>query len=669
MKTTVMNSQTVEITSGGIRKILNRYTPERAISEYIWNGFDAKASIIHIDYEYENEELGTIKRIKISDNGTGICYEELSAKFKKFYESQKRINNENNTDLTRGKNGYGRFTFYKFARFGQWNTSYLRGGQIMSYNIKINSDNLIDYSPTEPVITQDVDTGTCVIFDDIESELSCEYIKNKLIPYLKAEFAWFLELKEEYKIYVNNEELIYSSIIAEQESVDITLSTSEHHKGTFNCKFIRWNTKMNDEYSRFYFLNKELELKFTKTTLLNKKGDDFWHSIIVVDDFFNGIDCDIDKDEDSSIFKLFQDSKDIKLFKDLIAKLNDFLKKKRRPFLKEKAQQIVAKFKQEKVFPDFGSNDWDKVRKDGLEDLVKNMYEVEPAIFMKLNKEQKKIFLELLNLVMDSSERNNLFKIIEAVVELDSNDRKEFAKILEVTKLKQVISTIELIRDRLLTLQNLKQLVFQHSLEAGEVKNLQVFIEKHYWIFGEEYRMVCSEEVKFEEALKKYLYILRGVSKKVYIDHPDKYKEMDLFLTGADFRGGSPHNIVVEIKNPTTIKRLKSEQLNQLEEYMDVILKQDCFNDANEHWTFILIGQDYDDIVGRRITNKLTGLTQSGDNYSLYVKKWSEIINEVERRHKYLLDKLKIERASLSKSNSLNDTMEEFSNNTAVMNI
>lgn len=297
------------------------------------------------------------------------------------------------------------------------------------------------------------------------------------------------------------------------------------------------------------------------------------------------------------------------------------------------------------------------------------MYEVEPAIFMKLNKEQKKIFLELLNLVMDSSERNNLFKIIEAVVELDSNDRKEFAKILEVTKLKQVISTIELIRDRLLTLQNLKQLVFQHSLEAGEVKNLQVFIEKHYWIFGEEYRMVCSEEVKFEEALKKYLYILRGVTKKVYIDHPDKYKEMDLFLTGADFRGGSPHNIVVEIKNPTTIKRLKSEQLNQLEEYMDVILKQDCFNDANEHWTFILIGQDYDDIVGRRITNKLTGLTQSGDNYSLYVKKWSEIINEVERRHKYLLDKLKIERASLSKSNSLNDTMEEFSNNTAVMNI
>lgn len=136
---------------------------------------------------------------------------------------------------------------------------------------------------------------------------------------------------------------------------------------------------------------------------------------------------------------------------------------------------------------------------------------------------------------------------------------------------------------------------------------------------------------------------------------------------GTDFRDGRPHNIVVEIKNPTTIKQLKSEQLNQLEQYMDVILKQDCFNDANEFWTFILIGQDYDDIVGRRVINKLTGLVQNDSNYSLYVKKWSEITNEVERRLKYLLDKLKIERATLSKSQSLNEVMNEVSNNTAAM--
>ena len=662
-----MNSQTVEITSAGIRKILNKYTPERAIAEYVWNGFDAKATVVNIDFEIDNAELDTIKNIRITDNGTGICYEELPIKFKKFYESQKRIANENNTEFTRGKNGYGRFTFYKFARFANWETRYSKDAQIMSYDIRIDSDTLKDYTTTEPLVSDDTTTGTCVVFNEISSDISSLFITKTLIPYLKAEFAWFLELKSEYQIYINGQELDYSSIIAEQESISPILSHNQKNNINFQCKYIRWNVKMNDEYSRFYFLNNDLELKFTKTTLLNKKGDNFWHSVIVIDDFFNEINCDNELDDNAIQPKLFDNSADRKLFKELITQLNEFLKKKRRPFLKEQAEVMVTKYKNEDVFPKFGTEDWDIVRREGLENFVKELYEVEPAVFMKLNKEQKRVFLELLNLVMDSGERDSLFKILDAVVELDSNDRKEFAKILEITRLKQVVSTIKLISDRLLTLENLKKIVFNHTLQANEVRDLQSFIEKHYWIFGEEYRMVCAEEVKFEEALRKYIYILRGVSEKKYIAHPNKYKEMDLFLTGTDFRDGRPHTIVVEIKNPTTIKQLKSEQLNQLEQYMDVILKQDCFNDANEFWTFILIGQDYDDIVGRRVINKLTGLVQNDSNYSLYVKKWSEITNEVERRLKYLLDKLKIERATLSKSQSLNEVMNEVSNNTAAM--
>lgn len=661
-----MNSQTVEITSVGIRKVLNKYTPERAISEYIWNGFDAKATIIKIDFEFKDQELDTIKEIKVTDNGIGICYEELTSKFKKFYESQKSIVNTKDTDLTRGKNGYGRFTFHKFARFARWETLYQKDNDIMSYDIKISNDNLKDYSPTLPTKSKEVATGTSVVFNEIFPIISSAFIEKTLIPYLKAEFAWFLELKEEYKIFINGIELDYTSIIDEKENFPIVVKKVTNQEVLFECKFIRWNTKMNDEYSRFYFLNNELELKSTKTTLLNKKGDNFWHSIIIINNFFNEINCDNEEDDNCSQTKLFDNIADRKLFKDLILQLNEFLKSKRRPFLRLQAATLINKYEEEKVFPIFGNNDWDKARKQGLEDFVKGLYEVEPAVFMKLNKEQKRVFLELLNLVMDSGERDSLFKIIDAVVELDSNDRKEFAKILESTRLKQVISTIKLITDRLITLENLKKLVFNHELKANEVVNLQTFIEKHYWIFGEEYRMVCAEEVKFEEALRRYVYILRGVDEKTYIKHPHKYKEMDLFLAGTDFRNGKPHNVVVEIKNPSTIKQLKSEQLTQLERYMDVILKQDCFNDANEYWTFMLIGQDYDDIVGRRVTNKYTGLILEGDNFSLYIKKWSEITNEVERRLKYLLDKLKVERAKLSSSNTLNDVMQEIVSNSAV---
>lgn len=436
----------------------------------------------------------------------------------------------------------------------------------------------------------------------------------------------------------------------------------------FDCKYLRWNVKPNDEYSRFYFLNKALDVRGTKTTLLNKKGDGFWHSIVVINDFF--------EDKMSECFSgktisptLFEDKKAHGIFDLLISELNNFLKKERRPFLRKQANKLLGNYHKDGVFPSFGDTIWEVKRKEELEELIVSLYEVEPRVFIKLNKEQQQIFLKLLNLIMDSNERENLFKIIGEVVDLEQTDRAEFAKLLRTSRLKYIISTIKLIQDRILVIEDLKKLVFKHDLKAGEVKHLQKFIENHYWIFGEEYRMICAEEVKFEEALTKYIYYLRGVSEKKYIEHPDKYKEMDLFLAGKEFRDGGPHNLIIEIKNPTTVKKLTNKEYGQIEKYIDVIMKQDCFNDNREHWNFYLIGQDYDDIVERKITKKDTGLCIDDSNCKLYVKKWSQIVNDIELRHKYLLEKLKIERQELSTAQTLDEVMLEMANNSAVVGI
>lgn len=651
-----MSKELVEITSSGIKKMLQKFSIERAISEYIWNGFDAKATTVNVTFDIDSTELDTYRGISIEDNGEGIVFEDLPNRFKKFYESNKANSNLESSDLIRGKNGYGRFTFYKFARIATWTTKYQKQDRnLYTYNITINSDNLKEYDPTMPQEGKG-QSGTIVSFHEIVAEISVNFINEVLKPYLKAEFAWYLELKEGSKIYINGEELDHSSIIAENESFPIELKL-EKENIKFECKYIRWNKKLNDEYSRFYFLNENLDLKKTKTTSLNKKGDNYWHSVLIVSNFFDQTIYEEDE-ENEAVLKLFSSKEENKVFRELTTKLNEFLKTKRRPFLKVQARKLIEKYEEEKVFPDFGDNEWDLARKNGLKNLVKEIYEVEPAVFMKLNKEQKIIFLELLNLVMDSSESENLLKIIGAVVDLDSADRKEFAKLLEETKLKFVITTISIIKNRLQILENLKRIVFNDELKANERDHLQKYLEKHYWIFGEEYRLVCSEEVKFEEALRKYIYLLRGIDKKKFIAHPDKYKEMDLFLAGTDFRDGKPHNVIVEIKNPTTVKKLKNKEVSQIKEYIDVILKQDEFNDHNEFWSFYLIGQDYEDIVRDDIQNIETGLLRKKDNHCLYVKKWSEITNEVERRLKYLLEKLKIEREILSKGNSLKDIIE-----------
>lgn len=656
-------TQRAEISSQGIQKI-RKYSWEQAIAEYIWNGLDANANQIDVDFilDEENIELEIYKSISISDNGTGIPFDEIKIKFGKVLESPKgQSSGTDKSTLIHGKNGYGRYTFYSFAEHARWDTTYYQDHKYFNFNIEIDGSSLHDYGISEAIqIKEESGPGTKVVFTGIDHKLSPKAITDILIPYLKSEFAWYLIVRPDCKIRINGEILTYDDLIAETEEQTIVIIDKKGEDHEFNFTYIEWKEKLRDESSRIYMLNSAMELKRSTTTKLNNKGDNFWHSIIVVNDFFDNINIYDSDDEDVTRKNLFSDLAEQYIYRNLIEKLNNFLSEKRRPFLKKHATRLIAQYESEKVFPDFGNNAWDKIRKSELEDVVKGLYEVQPKIFTGLNLEQKKIFLQLLNELMDEDQRKPLLKIIEAVVELSDDERQDLVKILETTRLNYIVATIKLISDRLLMLNHLRQIVFNHEWGAQEVKHLQVFISKHFWIFGEEYRFVCAEEVKFREALLKYRQEVLGVESTGEIDHPDKNREMDLFLSGKDFRTGTPLNIVVEIKNPTTIKKLHQKQTSQIEQYMDVILQTDEFNSSKEQWEFYLIGQDYDSIVERKINDKRTGLVNEGDNYKFYVKKWSEIVGDAENRMRFLLERLKIERDNISTPDSLDGIMTEI---------
>ena len=77
-----MATESVEITPRGIRKVLNKYTPQRAIAEYIWNGYDAHATEIRVNATAD-DVFGSIIKVTVKDNGDGIIYEQLPIVFKK----------------------------------------------------------------------------------------------------------------------------------------------------------------------------------------------------------------------------------------------------------------------------------------------------------------------------------------------------------------------------------------------------------------------------------------------------------------------------------------------------------------------------------------------------------------------------------------------------------
>ena len=61
---------------------------KEALCEYVWNGFEANASEVRISYTLG--EMGGLNSVIISDNGSGIDYNDLPNTFGAFLTSQKK---------------------------------------------------------------------------------------------------------------------------------------------------------------------------------------------------------------------------------------------------------------------------------------------------------------------------------------------------------------------------------------------------------------------------------------------------------------------------------------------------------------------------------------------------------------------------------------------------
>lgn len=326
------------------------------------------------------------------------------------------------------------------------------------------------------------------------------------------------------------------------------------------------------------------------------------------------------------------------------------------------------------AFPKYGNNSWDKARQDELEELIRELYQVEPKLFSKLNVEQKKTFVRFLDLIMDSGEQERLFDILNGIVELNSDERMELADVLKKTRLTNVIKTIRLIQDRYKAINELKQIVYDEELMANEVKHVQQFVEKHYWIFGEQYHLVTAAEPKFEQALRRHVHLLTGKEVDGHIEHVDKRKEMDIFMVRWDKQIDKVRNVVVELKHPSV--PLGKKQYDQVISYMDVIMNQEEFNSSQMEWEFILIGNkpDTSGFIENLYENamnhgeRLRGLVYKIKKYKVYVRTWADIFTEFEVKHKFLDDKLQMERLELSeKYDHADEIINKLEGNSAIM--
>lgn len=630
--------------------ITNDY--KEAICEYVWNGFEAHATEVNIDYSL-NVASG-IGTLSISDNGEGIVYNSISDTFGAFLTSQKNLLSLKMK--SKANKGKGRFSFSAFATGAKWITTYKEPDfdDYKTYEIVLENDKKEVLNYTEPQMSAIKKTGTKVVFNNIFSLTSENMAFEVLEPALLKEFAWFLYLCKgrNLKININGKPIEYEKYINTEYS-EKTLTTIDGNR--FEVTLIVWEEAIKEKFCCYFFDSKD-EVKNIETTSFNRNTVEFNHSVFVKSDFFDGQEC-LDTEMESNQISLFTDEDDKKVYKQLKKFIAGFIEKKIGNYMSQKADDAVRQMIEErKTFPEFSDDPYGKMQKQDLEKVTKEIYKLEPKIFYKLKPVQEKSLLGFLNLLLNSKERENVLTIVEQIVELTPEQRQDFSDMLRKTKLENVIDTIKFIQERYKVIELLKAIVFDMPQYANERNHIQKIVQQHFWLFGEQFNLVSADE-RMKNALEKYINILYGGkdTDSTLDEDAEQERRMDIFLCNnreveTSFGTTLEENIIVEQKAPRVI--LSKKVLRQIEDYMDFVRKQPSFNSEYRRWKFIAVCKEVDeDVKGRYKTFEdrgKVGLVHEIDNYEVYALTWDDIFKSFELRHAPLLKRLNYDREKLA---------------------
>lgn len=670
-----MVKQKVSITNNSIKSGVTN-DAKKAICEFIWNGFDAQA--VHVNIEYQATELGAITHLQIKDDGVGINRSQLNETFGKYQDSVKRQSFQWSSQV-KGHRGKGRYAFNCFATRADWTSIYSDGEHLLKHTISINADNnnyFNDHSDSNcNQIAHGEKTGTTVSFVNVVLDQSF-FESKEFIDYLKKEYAVFLELNKNKgkSISINGKKIDYSTIIADTDNKKIQIKDETDNKNyNFELTFIRWQEKIKENYSYYFLDNAQIE-HFEKTTSFNRKDIGFHHSVYIISSYFDEFRPTSRKDQDLNEKDLQQEiifdgkksskSEKDKVFKKLIKLAGDWLIDKQKKYISEVAGEKLWQRFEKNGIVSYPKNEYELPLYLELKNTVTGIYSVQPKIFENIREKPAKTLVGCLKLLLQTDKREDLISIIDSVVKMSDDERHKLAGILKVTELSHIISTIGLLEDRLKTVSALRAMLFDKELKAYEVEDIQRIVSSAFWLFGEQYNIVTEAEPDFQQALEAYLKALHktttGVGKsKVSVDKmrsPDVNKEMDIFAFRQTRNSNTVENIIIELKRPSV--KLGELELSQIKTYMRTIYQEPQFCSASAKWTFILVGNELDNsgsIETEYDSNKTWGkrdlvlhVDKNSQRYEIFVKTWSTIFDDFEIRHDFLLRRLNFRRQELS---------------------
>jgi len=623
---------TVEVQPDHLQTIAKVKRPLVAVAELIWNGLDADAT--RVDVDLRRNQMDGLTGVVVSDNGHGLPYEDAEDAFQKLGGSWKKsaLKTKGKGRMLHGQLGRGRFKAFAIGTSIIWNTRYRDNGGVAEYTISGSSSKIGTFEVGDVAKLKSKASGT-----DVDVALSKNFSSldgDQAWNEIAEEFAPYLLQYPDVTITYGGKKVDPSALFRHVADYDLgTIEIPDHERTTAHLSIIEWNQTTD----RALFLCDESGVALHKVSVgIHAPGFEF--TAYLKSALIRELDA-----EGSLVFEEIDPSLNL-----LIEAARSTLRDHFRQRAAETTVELVESWKKEKIYPYQGDpkNIVEAVERQVFDVVALNVNSYLPD-FERSENRSKKLSLQLIRQALER-DPGELQLILDDVLNLPPEKRKDLAEILKKTSLVSIINASKIVADRLNFVRGLEVLVFDEDSKEVllETQQLHRILAHETWVFGEQFNIAVDDE-SLDEVLDKHLELLgrsRSSEDPSVLREDGRTGRVDLMLSRriplTDQR--EREHLVIELKRPTQKIDLKVQ--NQILSYAEAVSRDERFRDTATKWHFWAVSNEMDNSVRKLANqkNRPAGLLFDDAEKQVFVwaKTWGEIIHECKARLEFFQQRL-----------------------------
>ena len=214
-----------------------------ALIELIWNALDADA--LNVKVVFESNGLGSLKSIKIIDDGVGIPFPDAKNIFKNLGGSKKKnkLKSELYGRFLHGKEGKGRLKAFSLGATVNWTITYRDESlnKFFTYKVGMHLNNPSDVKISDPIESK-TNISSGIILEAFDISKKVKILNNGSKAKILETFGSYLYDYKNINLEIDGENLDPTKVIESVTTFNLDLINYETRDYPCKLKLTEWST-------------------------------------------------------------------------------------------------------------------------------------------------------------------------------------------------------------------------------------------------------------------------------------------------------------------------------------------------------------------------------------------------------------------------------------------